>query len=349
MQQVLGIRDVRLLLGTHAGPRAAHAISQVSRNIGSEFSEILLEIVKSTPGYVYVIGGSMILPGPGGLQTHSYVECFDPLSGQWSACLPMMCARSGACIGLVLGKIYVCGGYCDGGKRLKSVECFDIRYDQASAWTAAESMLSARAGAAASTIGGKIYVCGGEGDGATVLNSVEVFSSAKSDWQPHSPMRQRRQWAAAGAINGALYVCGGIDSTGYNHRPLSNAEYMREGQDVWQNVCPMSQCRARAAAAVVGGKFYVCGGRSGPGEILSSAEKFDPEADSWEALPPMCGKRARGVAVATAGCIYVFGGDDGNGLLNSAESYNTDQALWSPVLSPMKRECFGSVAAVAWR
>jgi len=64
----------------------------------------------------------------------------------------------------------------------------------------------------------------------------------------------------------------------------------------------MAERRSAAAAAVVAGKLYVCGGFDGDVR-LRSAERFDPDGGAWEPLPPMAERRSRVTSATTpTGC-----------------------------------------------
>merc|ERR1711865_610224 len=72
----------------------------------------------------------------------------------------------------------------------------------------------------------------------------------------------------------------------------------------------MSESRAGAAAAVVAGKIYVCGGANGTQE-LRSTEQFNPFSLRWQRAPPMVDARRDMASVALAGKLYLCGGFGG--------------------------------------
>eukprot|EP00966_Prymnesium_polylepis_P268265 6197266-Prymnesium_polylepis.1 len=79
--------------------------------------------------------------------------------------------------------------------------------------------------------------------------------------------------------------------------------------------------RNSAAAAVVGGKIYVSGGRSGS-NYLSSVEVYDPARSVWAAAPSMATVRFAAAAAVVGGKIYVSGGDNASNFLSSVEVYD---------------------------
>eukprot|EP00966_Prymnesium_polylepis_P125720 2907082-Prymnesium_polylepis.1 len=54
--------------------------------------------------------------------------------------------------------------------------------------------------AAATVVGGRIYVIGGYDDGSIRLSSVEVYDPARSVWEAAPPMTTRRSNAAAAVV-----------------------------------------------------------------------------------------------------------------------------------------------------
>merc|ERR1739848_864401 len=90
----------------------------------------------------------------------------------------------------------------------------------------------------------------------------------------------------------------------------------------------------------MGGRLYVCGGRSvqpagGASTCaLTSAEIFCPLANIWEALPPMLTARLGAAAAVAAGKLFVFGGRCASGAeaLRSVEYYDPASRTWE--LSP---------------
>ncbi|EFH43472.1 hypothetical protein ARALYDRAFT_353527 [Arabidopsis lyrata subsp. lyrata] len=79
-------------------------------------------------------------------------------------------------------------------------------------------------------------------------------------------------------LDGGIYVIGG--------RIKGKLLLLDCRTHTWRHVPSMGVARAAAAAEVVGGKIYVCGGCLDP-ESSNWAEVFDPKTQTWDPLPPM--------------------------------------------------------------
>ena len=84
----------------------------------------------------------------------------------------------------------------------------------------------------------------------------------------------------------------------------------------------MNQCRIQAAAAVVNGKIFCCGGWNGK-ESLNSAECYDSSSDVWTFISPMPLPLTGFGAVAMNKNLIVIGGSNSAGELRSVWEFNT--------------------------
>jgi len=91
----------------------------------------------------------------------------------------------------------------------------------------------------------------------------------------------------------------------------------------------MLEARCEAAAAVLDGTLYVCGGNDRVGSCLRSVERLNEVGGTWEAAPPMLCARRCAVAAALDGLLYVCGGrDEDSGCLQSVECYDPATGEW---------------------
>ena len=93
----------------------------------------------------------------GGASRLSSVECYDPERNEWRAVAPMAEVRAWFGCAVLDGKIYVAGGYCDGGSARSSVECYDPERDE---WQPVAPLLEGRYEHVMVALGGKLYVAG---------------------------------------------------------------------------------------------------------------------------------------------------------------------------------------------
>eukprot|EP00931_Biecheleriopsis_adriatica_P110586 TRINITY_DN8487_c0_g1_i2.p1 TRINITY_DN8487_c0_g1~~TRINITY_DN8487_c0_g1_i2.p1 ORF type:complete len:446 (-),score=50.01 TRINITY_DN8487_c0_g1_i2:66-1403(-) len=127
-----------------------------------------------------------------------------------------------------------------------------------------------------------------------------------------------------------VYVCGGISHTD----ALKSVDRFDPVTGCWEEMPPMSECRAAHSAAVLSERLYVCGGHNGM-HTLASVECFDPALGVWSTASPMLTPRAAAAAGVVASRLYMCGGrDDGNQCLKSVECFDQLSGCWEQV-SPM--------------
>merc|ERR1719284_1916259 len=97
----------------------------------------------------------------------------------------------------------------------------------------------------------------------------------------------------------------------------------------------MTERRSTAAAAVLSGQLFICGGRGDNSQPLDSVERFDPKSGSWHGVMPMMEKRWEVPAAVVAGKLYVCGGSGGGSTnLSTAEKFDPLLGTWER-LPPM--------------
>lgn len=234
-------------------------------------------------------------------------------------------------------------------------------------------MVEKRAFATASAYAGRLCICGGYSsqrhgdfavsDGSIVDPSVEAveaceteeysrsaeyFDPASSQWKPLPQMHHRRAFATAVNLAQRLYVVGGQDSENDSGVHLREAEHFDAVASRWTTLPRMSQMRAGAAIAAVGGSLYVCGGCR-QAQYHASVERYSPVSGVWETLGPMSKARADAAVATISGRLFVCGGEDGSDQFDLVECYFPDRGAWE-VLPPMSRPRSGaSAAALAQR
>ena len=130
---------------------------------------------------------------------------------------------------------------------------------------AAPSLPAPRAGEAAATLGGKIYVLGGQSSiPGTATTTVYRFDPANpgAGWQSVASMPSARSWFGATTLGGRIYTIGGGQTQVYD--PTT---------DTWRTIGALLT-RTRLAVASVHGTIYAMGG-SYHG-VLSSVKRLTP-------------------------------------------------------------------------
>lgn len=196
-----------------------------------------------------------------------------------------------------------------------------------------------------------LIVVGGTSAQGPSLRSAERFNTDTGAWHFVPELRDARGCASGGTIGQRLYVCGGFvddDDAGCDDEDnlvLSSSECLDlAGGDAWEACPSMLGRRWGAAAGVLDGCLYVCGGYDGARSSLKSVEVFDPTRNAWREGVPMGQRRARAAATVCEGSLYVCGGFDGSELLRSAESFEPASRRWRP-LPPMSVARYIATAA----
>ena len=92
----------------------------------------------------------------------------------------------------------------------------------------------------------------------------------------------------------------------------------------------MPHARCMHAAAAMGGKIYVSGGRDDD-ELMSTVMVFDPQANTWTELASMGTAQFFHTSAAIGSKIYVFGGRTDGGFTASVEAYEPVSNTWEQV------------------
>jgi N-acetylneuraminic acid mutarotase len=225
-----------------------------------------------------------------------------PQASRWSTRAPIPQGRSAAAAGVLDGRLYVAGGYANGG--LARVDAYDALADT---WSQPAPLPATRhTDAPAATVGARLYVAGGSIDGqCTTL--VTAYDPTADAWTPVSSMPgDGRCWAAVAAVGDTIYVLGGTNTM---------------GSLFWQNLLAFDTIagswglgvhatvptpRTSMAVAVHDGRIYTMGGYTG--EKVDVVEIYDPEADVWESAAAMPTARTSACAQVLDGRIHVVGG-----------------------------------------
>lgn len=357
---VFATGEIALTLGLCAGPSALRRISSTCLTISGAARAIWPKFRDLCISHIYVCGGT-----PDGRRMLAGAERFSSQTMSWEPLPPMSQRRGSASVGILAGQLYVCGGCSDEGQAVRSAERFNLCMLPAAGdalndvdplmlpcWEELPPMSSAREGASAGAMGGRLYICGGWDDSNQTLRSCECFCPEVGMWEQMPPMAERRARPAAGVLLGRIYVCGGSD----RDRRLNSVESLgsleEEDMQIWRTTPPMLQTRFAAAAAAVDGRLFVCGGWGGSLQARKSVEFYDATAEAWEFAQPMLAGRPGAVASAAAGYLYVLGGYCSELHVDSVERLDAAAAGrgalpgWVSLPSMGKRRSFAAAAAM---
>lgn len=291
---------------------AGRITALVPQNTGCWSTEAPLPLNLLDPGGAAVDGKVYVVGGKTSSTNHvSTVHVYDTATGTWGSVpdLPGPAVENPAVVAHG-GKVYAFGGST--APFSGAVSNAAVLDPATGSWTELPPMPTARGGAAAQVLDGKIHVVGGmAGDGASV-STMEIFDPATGTWTSGPDMGTRRDNAGAGAIGGTLYVVGGRtrDADGATlDGTLASVEAYDPATGAWSARAAVPTGRRAMGVAVVDGTMIVLGGEAtADGNTFAQNEQYDPATDSWRTLSSMpTGRHGFAVGVVN-GNVHTVGG-----------------------------------------
>jgi N-acetylneuraminic acid mutarotase len=223
----------------------------------------------------------------------------------------------------------------------------------AQTWVPLKPSLLARAESATAVVGKDIYIAGGflsPTYQVRTTEQVERYDTVRDQWQLVKSMPLALNHASAVSYGGQLYVLGGYTNgfaslTGAALLANSSDAFLRYDPetDSWSEMPRMPIARETPAAAVIGDKLYVVGGRSLPlitsyttsMGLLKRLDIFDFTTGEWTPGPDMAIAREHVAGAVADGAFYALGGrssfDQGVGAVPAVERYIPSQRRWERV------------------
>ena len=152
---------------------------------------------------------------------------------------------------------------------------------QAAGFTNGPSLATARYHHTATLLpSGKVLVAGGQGTGAVVLASAELYDPASNSWSAAGALATARENHTATLLpSGKVLVAGGQQVDG--GVALPSAELYDPASNTWSAAGSLAAARAHHTTTLLpSGKVLVAGG-SGSSGVLASAELYDPAGNTW--------------------------------------------------------------------
>jgi N-acetylneuraminic acid mutarotase len=182
-------------------------------------------------------------------------------TGAWSYRTPMPTARfwlASAVVSNASGHpiVYAIGGHDGGLQPLRRVEAYNYATNS---WSRRSDLPSAGAGSGSSgaaTIGGKVYVPGGNPDGRRLY----VYDPPTNTWRTKAPMPIPVGSGMSAAIGEKLYVFTG-STVPYEDSARGRRLYRYDpSANTWTRRADAPDYHADGIAAAIGGKLYLMGG-----------------------------------------------------------------------------------------
>jgi N-acetylneuraminic acid mutarotase len=211
-------------------------------------------------------------------------------------------------------------------------------------WVQLGPSLLERSEPATAALGNEIYVVGGF-IGPTTTNQVERYDARRDRWELLKPMPVALNHPSAVTYGGDLYVLGGytngISTPGVPTGGLLDTSdaFLRYDPHTnsWSEMPSMPARRSAAAAAVIGDRLYVAGGRAHfptyttSEGLLARLDIFDFSIRTWSRGPDMSIAREHVAGAAAAGAFYVIGGRTVLDSVAAVERYAPSQGRWERV------------------
>ncbi|WP_276326745.1 Kelch repeat-containing protein [Lentzea albidocapillata] len=257
--------------------------------------------------------------------------------------------------------VYVVGGIRpNGAGGMVTVPDVEVYNTRTNTWRSAAPLPVPMNHPNIAAVGGKLYVLGGLSGGASweALRDSFVYNPATNRWTALPPMPSgiERGSAALGVLGTQIHLAGGMRSLTPGPGGLQDTVASVHSYDVitrrWTALPDLPQARDHVGGAVVGGTFYVLGGRD-RGQVNVRDTVYALSLTSgrytrWTESAPMPTPRG-GIATAVIGkMIYTFGGEGkvGNGantVFSETEAYDTRRNRWER-LDPMPVPRHGTAA-----
>ena len=277
----------------------------------------------------------------------------------WSSAAPMPQSTRSHASAEYQEKIYVFGGVSSSDNEY-GFETVDTAYTgvysydpESNEWSQKEPMPIGLFASTAHTVGDKIYVFGGYGNGG-FINRVMEFDPVNNSWEQKSPMPTYRYLFMSEEINGNIYVIGGhgtIDNgpweSGKGWEYKSHVDIYNPQSDSWSSATPAPSTVSGGASCSNNTDIYIMGGYTGEAE--SHTYSYSVTNDSWTARSPALIGRSGHTCVSIGPDFFLIGGR--NSLISSPEQldaiehYSTEMDAWRKVgFLPTARTSFSADA-----
>lgn len=246
---------------------------------------------------------------------------------------------------------------------LAAAPSFALGETVAAQWSPAADMPLGVQEIYAGVLDGQVFVTGGipaEDSGYT--DATSTYDPQTDTWTARANLPERRHHISLSVIGDQVYGLGGFTGPFPEWEIKSSVFIYDNASDSWSPGVDLPSPRGEHVSAVVDGKVYVIGGRTGSTDgpqnfaaykDTSLNEVFDPATGTWEPRAPAPTARNSAAAAVIDGKIYVVGGreyltaDDGDFRLanfDTLEVYDPASDTWE-TRAPMPKGQGGLAAA----
>ena len=261
--------------------------------------------------------------------------------GVWVKGPNLPSARQDAAAVVMGGRIYLIGGFGPHSEQMATTLVFEPTFPSEEArpteggpiishpgeWHYASTMPEPVDHAAATALGGYIYVAGGRIENL-VTNKFWRYDPVDDRWEELPSMPIPRYGPVMQAVNGKIYLFAGQSSHGNDE--TSMLIFDPETNEWTTRPYAVGDSRWLAASTVINGKIYMAGGRNLAELNFRACDIYDPISDRWRSCSNMhLGRSDFGLATVNNRLMAIGGEDlstDSN--TQTTEISSTDGGGW---------------------
>ncbi|WP_300531839.1 kelch repeat-containing protein [Maricaulis sp.] len=288
---------------------------------------------------VAVLDGRLYAAGGSGVTTPRVeFDSYDAEIDRWFPETPLPRGLERFGMAAADGRIYVAGGYAQGGLVQGEAWSGDVLSGRQSVreqavapsarmwswspeggvWQSEAAMPAAKADFDLVTLDDRLYAIGGQRDD----NQIFVFDPQTRNWETlESPVGVTRSAAATIVFDGRIYVIGGFAGG----EPLSRVDVFDPQSASWSAATALPDARGGLAVAHDSERIHVFGGRGTDNTTLDLHASWAPGEGRWRTDTSLPSPRTNAAAAALQGALYVIGGGSGGGFFSPFTAIdNTD-------------------------
>ncbi|HTQ20305.1 Kelch repeat-containing protein, partial [Mycobacterium sp.] len=237
-----------------------------------------------------IVGGRLIVVGGESIGTvFNTVWAYDLTSSTWTSLPDLAAPRHGLAVAAIGSTLYAIDGASQPGHNaststMQTLTVLPGPAQPAGSWQLGTASLYAiqQVGAAVDK-SGRIWVAGGLTDAQDATAKTQFYDPSIGVWTPGPNLPVQLHHAMMVSYHNTVWVIGGFEPQGSEIAGVASARvlYLNQAETAWVEGPELHHARGAGAAAVVGNKIVVVGGRTGgtsPKEVIPT-EVFD--GTSW--------------------------------------------------------------------
>jgi hypothetical protein len=237
--------------------------------------------------------------------------------------------------------VVAAGGFTADGQASDVVEAYNFRQDT---WRTLTPLPEHVHHAALASAGGQLYLIGGYLADGSASTKVWINTLDGRAWREGPPLPRSRGAMGYAVVDGYIHVVGGANVFRGGSRLSEAHDIYDVSEREWSKGADLPEPRDHLAAAAVGDRLYVLGGRKL--SLDTNSARVDVYAGGrWTRLPDMPTARGGFAVAGWDGYVFVFGGERPDGTIAPVEFYDPAAEEWraGPDL-PTPRHGMGAVA-----